>query len=89
MDIKEFLASAGLGMATTIVDSLLTNLLDNIKKNNDSDPTLIVDAVKAGDNFLKLLERAAAKTKTTLDDKAIAMIHDPVKNFASKEGIQL
>lgn len=89
MDIKEILAGAGIGIASSVVGALLTNLLENIKKNNDADPALIVDAVKAGDNFLKLLERAAAKTKTSLDDKAIAMIHDPVKAFALRENITL
>lgn len=89
MDIKEILASAALGIVESTVSVLLLNLLENIKKNNDAQPQLIIEAVKAGDNFLKLLERAAAQSKTKLDDKAIAMLHTPVKQFAEAEGITL
>lgn len=66
---------------------MMGGLLVEIKET--SDPQDYIDLIQAGGNFLSLLEKAAAKTKTKTDDKIVSVFKEPVDLAAEADGIEL
>lgn len=61
----------------------VSELLEKVKQNNDE--TTYAEALQMGDAFFKLLAKLAAKSKTKVDDIAIKIFHEPVKEAMEAE----
>lgn len=77
----------GLSMASGYMQMMVSELLSNIKKNNDKDPQLYLDLVKDGATWLTRLDKLADQTKTQWDDRVIEVFLSPVKMAAMSEGV--
>lgn len=84
---QEFFLNMGLSMASGYMQMMVTELLANIKKNNDADTSLYKDLVKDGTAWLNRLDKLADQTKTQWDDRVIEVFLNPVKMAAMMEGL--
>lgn len=83
------LLSLFIGTLTEGGKLLFLDLLQNIADNNDEDPGIYEDAVKAGDAFANILARAAKLTKTNIDDRIVRMIKESVVESADANDVKL
>lgn len=62
-------------------------LLANIKEHNDEQTYL--DTLRGGNAFFNQMAKLAAKSKSKVDDSVIEIFHQPIKDAAEADGIEL
>lgn len=69
---------------------MVAGLLTEIKEQeNDNQQETYEDLIKAGNAFFRLLEKAAARTKTKTDDKIVSVFKEPLEAAAEADGIEV
>lgn len=85
--MNEVIAQIFFGAAKEAGKLKVAQLLAQIKEHNT--PEVYANALKTGNGFFSLLNELAVKTKTKLDDMAIAIFAEAISEAAAADGIQL
>jgi hypothetical protein len=86
-NIKEILAAAFLPVIKQVGESEIEAALQGIKEHNP--PATYNNAIQAGYSFFSLIQEAAAKSKTKIDDTIVAVFLEAIRNNAETNGIEL
>lgn len=87
INIKEILANAAFPIIKAVGKAEVDQVLRNIKAHNT--PEVYANALKAGHGFFALLDTAAVKTKTKLDDGMIDIFQQAIEEAAADDDITL
>lgn len=90
--IKKFIASLGIGSVKDVAEKLEENAIETIVVNSlnaakEEDPALAASIVQTLKAWAPFLQKAAAKTTSTLDDTALKALLEGLDEFAKETGV--
>lgn len=90
--LKNFFSSLGIGSVKEVAEKLEENAIESIVVNSlnaarDEDPQLAASIVQTLKSWAPYLQKAAAKTPTTIDDIALKGLLEGLDAYTAEAGL--